>query len=130
MVNTNHLNLPGNYIFAFLSSHYGIIAAASVILLVLIICILAFCLASVQKNQLGMMVGYGCGLVLLTMTLLSLAAGTGLVVNTQNLLPFISYGGSNLMVSYALLGLVLSIYRYKNLLPPERKKILGNHAVQ
>lgn len=40
----------------------------------------------------------------------------GLVFPTYTFLPFFSYGGVTMVVTYILLGIVLSIYRYKNVL--------------
>jgi len=37
------------------------------------------------------------------------------------ILPFLSYGGSGTLLSYILMGLVLSVYRYKNI-PLESQK--------
>ena len=64
-----------------------------------------------------MMVGYGCGMVLLAQTGLVLTMNLGLLPSASITIPFFSAGGSNMVSSYILTGLVLSIYRYKDILP-------------
>lgn len=76
-----------------------------------------FRISTRQKNQLGMMMGYGCGIVFLTEAILNIAIVLRLLPPTQTFLPFFSLGYNGIMVCYVLMGIVLSIYRYKNILP-------------
>lgn len=112
--------LPGwnsEYILVSLASIYGLLAVAAAVALLLFLCVKMFHISSRQKNQLGMMVGYGCGMVLLAQTGLVLAMNLGLLPSASITIPFFSAGGSNMVSSYILTGLVLSIYRYKDILP-------------
>ena len=103
-----------DYILTYLSSTYGMIAA------ILVCCVLAALIAAVfgtamkQKNQLGMIMGCGCGMVFLVSFLINILENLGALPPTATFLPFLSAGGSYLVVSYGLIGIVLSIYRYKN----------------
>ena len=67
-----------------------------------------------------MIVGTGCGLVFLVKTTVGILQNLQLIPYISVNIPFLSYGGSNVVVSYILLGLVLSVYRYKNILPDEK----------
>jgi len=121
--------LPGfnsNYIFVSLTSAYGILAGTLAVALLLLLAVKIFRISFRQRNQLGMILGCGCGSVFLLQIVLNLAVNLGLLPSAFAMLPFFSFGGSGLLVSYMLLGLVLSIYRYKNILPqdlavPKRK---------
>ena len=118
----NHVwqKLPGwnsEYILISLTSDYGLLAAVTAVALLLLLCVKMFHISSRQKNQLGMMVGYGCGMVLLSQAGLVLAMNLGLLPSASITIPFFSAGGSNMVSSYILTGLVLSIYRYKDILP-------------
>ena len=68
----------------------------------------------------------GCGIV----SLLALQAAVNIGVTTSLLpnkglpLPFISYGGSNLVTSMFGIGLLLNIYRQGILGPPHKNQIL------
>lgn len=116
--------LPGfntDYLLTYLSSTYGMIAA------ILVCCILAVLIFSVfgivmkQKNQLGMMMGCGCGMIFLVSFLINVLENLGALPPTATFLPFLSAGGSDIVVSYGLIGIVLSIYRYKNVYPRHLK---------
>ena len=113
----------GRYdVVQFLSASYGVIAAVVVVAMVLILAMKGLHVAKKQKNQLGMMIGYAGALFFLFMTLFHIGEAAGFFPGTTSFLPFLSSGGSNLLVSYVVLGLLLSVYRYQNLLPAEQKK--------
>lgn len=104
-----------DYILTYLSSTYGMIAAifACCILAVLIFTI--FGTALKQKNQLGMLMGCGCGMIFLVSLLINILENLGVLPPSKTFFPFMSAGGSYIIVSYGLAGIVLSIYRYKNI---------------
>lgn len=112
--------LPGwssEYILISFASVGGIFAVAVAVALLLFLCMKMFHISSRQKNQLGMIVGYGCGMVLLLQSVTVIATNLGLLPLSSMTIPFFSAGGSNVVSSYILTGLVLSIYRYKDMLP-------------
>ena len=112
--------LPGwnsEYILVSLASIYGRLAVAAAVALLLLLCVKMFHISSHQKNQLGMIIGYGCGMVLLLQAVTVIATNLGLLPVSSMTIPFFSAGGSNMVSSYILTGLVLSIYRYKDILP-------------
>lgn len=112
--------LPGynrDYIFSYVLSTYGTFAG---ILLVVILAALVICIFSSvinQKNQLGCVIGCGCGMIFLMNIIINLLGCMGLIPPTSSFLPFFSEGGSNIILSYALVGIILSIYRYKSIYP-------------
>lgn len=68
-----------------------------------------------QKNRLGQMMGLGCVLLLALETMRTILNNLGFYVASTNGLIFFSYGKGHTLVVYLLLGVVLSIYRYKDL---------------
>lgn len=111
-------NIPGfnsDFVFVSLISAYGILAGVLAAVLLVFLIAKIFRVSFRQKNQLGMILGAGCGLVFLFQVLLNLAVNLCLIPVTSGSLPFFSAGGSGTMVSYILLGLVLSVYRYKDI---------------
>ena len=104
-----------DYILSTLSAYYRILVALVAVLILLLIRKI-FQISSSQKNQLGMMMGYGCGIVFFVSAFWNVLVTLGLVFPTYTFLPFFSYGGVTMVVTYILLGIVLSIYRYKNVL--------------
>ena len=106
-----------DYILTYLSSVYGIIAA---ILLCCVLAVLIFAIFNTalrQTNQLGMMMGCGCGIVFLISFLINVLENLGVFPQSITFLPFFSAGGSCIIISYGLMGIVLSTYRYKNIYP-------------
>ncbi len=112
-------NYYSSYILTFLSTYFGIAAACAVCLLIGAIVVKAFRIAFRQKNQLGMMMGLGSGLVLFANMALNILENTGLFPTTMTFLPFFSGTRTAMTVSYILAGIVLSVYRYKSILPAD-----------
>ncbi|MCD7882385.1 MAG: FtsW/RodA/SpoVE family cell cycle protein [Lachnospiraceae bacterium] len=117
----------GEYILVSLASAFGLLSVVLVVLLLTFLAVKTFQIALHQKNQLGMILGLGCGIVLLLQILTSLSVDFGLTVAFNTAFPFLSSDGGNLICSYLLLGLVLSIYRYEDILLkrlPDEVKVL------
>lgn len=111
-----------DFLISFVGMKYGILAAGILILLVLAIVLKGIAIVAKQKNELGKIMGIGCGIVFLGELCLNVLICIGWIPSAASSLPFFSYGGSHLVVSYMLLGMMLSIYRYKNILPSAGKK--------
>lgn len=110
------------YVFLNLLTGFGLLAG--VLALLLLACLVGkiFHISFRQQNQLGQMVGFGCGLVFLVQILECVGMNLGLEgVQSTLFLPFFSYGNFSVVVFYLLLGLVLSIYRYKDI--PRKQKV-------
>ena len=109
-----------DFILVSMCSIYGVLLTVAVVSGLTLIIFKIFRISLTQKNQLGMIVGTGCGLVFLVKTTVGILQNLQLIPYISVNIPFLSYGGSNVVVSYILLGLVLSVYRYKNILPDEK----------
>ncbi|MDD2958498.1 MAG: FtsW/RodA/SpoVE family cell cycle protein [Lachnospiraceae bacterium] len=106
-----------DYILTFLGTFYGLIAAILVCLVLLFVTFRIFRISIRQKNQLGMIMGCGCGLVFLVSILTNIAQNLSLLPRMGSFLPLFSFGGTGIVVCYVLIGIILSVYRYKNVLP-------------
>jgi cell division protein FtsW (lipid II flippase) len=53
---------------------------------------------------------------------LAMASGKVLIINLP--FPFLSYGGSHLMIEYAVVGLLLGVYRRKDMIPLHKQTIV------
>ena len=115
-----------DFILVSMYSIYGVLLTVAVVSGLTLIIFKIFRISLTQKNQLGMIVGTGCGLVFLVKTTVGILQNLQLIPYISVNIPFLSYGGSNVVVSYILLGLVLSVYRYKNILP-EKKAVPVKH---
>lgn len=110
-----------DYIFSYILNSYGSIAGMMIVaaLAVLILYIFSVCLK--QKNELGLVMGFGCGMVILLNTVINLLGTVGVIPPAASFLPFLSAGRGNIVLCYALVGIIMSIYRYKDVYPKHVK---------
>lgn len=101
-------------------AYYGILAAVIFVGVMLFLLMRFLKISLGQRNQLGMLMGAGCSVLFLVEAAFYLLTNLG-VIYIGTFCPFLSYGGTGTMVTYILLGLLLSIYRYQNT-APERKR--------
>ena len=118
-------DLNADYIFTYLWSEYGILAGILLCCLLGILLVLVFGAALHQKNELGFMMGCGCGNGFPDTDRTEYYDQSRTVSRLATSLPFLSAGGGNILLSYTLMGIVLSIYRYKNIYP----RFFGRRAV-
>ena len=89
----------------------------AVITVVAAVIVSGFVISSKARNQLGIVMGSGCMMALAVNAIANMCAGFGVTPYFSSFFPFISSGGSNLLISYAFLGIVMSIYKYKAAYP-------------
>ena len=85
----------------------------AVITVVALVIVSGYVISSKAKNQLGIVMGSGCMMALTVNAIANMCAGFGVTPYFSSFFPFISAGGSNLIISYAFLGIIMSIYKYK-----------------
>lgn len=110
--------LPGSsysdYVLTYIISYYGILAGAAVVFLLAMFLLHIFRTSARQKNQLGQMTGIACGLVFAVQLYHYVMYNLGIGLITGINLPFFTYGRWNAVITYILTGLLLSVYRYKD----------------
>lgn len=115
-------NLPDlnrDYVYAYILNNYGMIAGIIVVVILAALIIFIFGTVMKQKNELGFAMGTGCGMILLMSSVINIFGAIGILPPSSSFLPFFSAGGSNMILSYALIGIVISIYRYKDVYPKD-----------
>lgn len=108
-----------DYVLAFLTVSFGYAAVAALAALLGLMVFGIFRITFRQKNELGMMISCGCGMNFAVLILICVLENVGILPHMSFDLPFISAGGTNMIVSYIMAGIVLSVYRYKSVLPGE-----------
>ncbi len=106
-----------DYIFSYILNSYGWLAGIFAAALLAALVVFMFGTSVRQKNELGMVMGFGCGMIILLNISLNLAGIFGWIPLTSTFLPFLSFGRNNILLCYALVGIILSIYRYKDVYP-------------
>lgn len=120
-------SLPGfnsELILTSVMACFGILPGILTVLLYLVMIWKIFGVSKKQQNQLGTMIGYGCGLVFASQVIYSVLTYLRVLQISSVILPFLSVTGGGTMVAYLLMGMVLSVYRYKNIpLYPEKSRL-------
>jgi cell division protein FtsW len=98
-------------IFAIVGEELGLVGCVLIILLFVAVAWRGFKIATASRDQLGSMLASGIVCWVMLEALINIAVMVGVLPFAGNALPFISYGGSNLVVTLAAMGVLLSISR-------------------
>lgn len=107
--------LGNDYTLVGLTAAFGLDVGIFAALLIFAITVSAVVIAVRQRDDLGKILGIGCGLVFFFETLISVLTSLHLMPSAMAVLPLVSQGGSQIFVMYILIGLVLSIQRYRDI---------------
>lgn len=102
-------------IFAIIGEELGFIGATFIIILFLIVIWRGFYIAAHAKDNFGKLLAGGITTFLAVQIFINLGAQTALIPLTGVPLPFISYGGSALIMNLAAVGILFNISKQSNL---------------
>lgn len=100
-----------DFIFAIIAEELGMIATVSVLVLFAALFICGIRIALGTKDPFLRLIAQGITFLLTVQALINLAVVTGCMPTKGFPLPFISYGGSSLLVNGIMIGLLLSVAR-------------------
>jgi cell division protein FtsW len=98
-----------DFIFPIIGEELGLIATLIVVLLYVVLFVLGFRIAFNAHDDFGRFLAFGITLMITVQALINFAVVTGCVPTKGLALPFISYGGSSLIVSGAMVGILVNI---------------------
>lgn len=98
-----------DFIFAHIGEEMGFIGVCAVVVLFFLICIRGFRIATGLHEPFYYFLASGITLMISTQALINFAVVTGLVPTKGLPLPFISYGGSSLVVNLVAVGVLLNL---------------------
>lgn len=107
-----HKLLPedhNDFIFAVLAHQWGFVGATAILLTYLLLSALCLRIALRTPDPLGRLVAIGFGTLLGVQVFVNVGMTIGLLPITGMTLPFVSFGGSSLVVNYAALALIASV---------------------
>lgn len=107
-----HFYLPEpqtDFIFSIISEEFGFMGVLIVSTLFILIISTGFKIAMNCEDKFGKYLAFGITFGLAFQTLLNLMVVTGLIPVTGVTLPFLSYGGSSLLISLISMGILLNI---------------------
>ena len=100
-----------DFIFSIIGEEFGLIGVTLIIALFLVLFIKGVSIANRTKDRFVYYLAIGLSLMISLQALVNFAVATGLVPTKGLPLPFISYGGSSLLVNMAAIGILLNISR-------------------
>ena len=98
-----------DFIFCLVGEELGLIGAGLVIALFLFLFLRGITIAGRSRDSFHYYLAYGLTMMLSLQALINFAVVTGMVPTKGLPLPFMSYGGSALLVNMAAIGLLLRI---------------------
>jgi len=112
-----HFYLPEpqtDFIFSIISEEFGFMGVLIVSILFITIITRGFKIAMNAQDYFSKYLAFGITFGLAFQTLLNLMVVVGLIPVTGVTLPFLSYGGSSLLISCISIGILLNISKYQN----------------
>ena len=110
-----------DFIFAIISEEIGFIGCVCLFLAFVILIWRGILVAHRSNDPFASLLATGIVCMIAIQTIINLCVVTGAIPPTGIPLPFISYGGTSLMIMLASVGILLNISRYTELPPPRRK---------
>ncbi len=102
---------PTDSIFAVVVEETGLVGAVGLISLYLLLLWRGLAIAQRAPDQLGMLLAAGLTLWIVMEAMINMSVMVGLLPFAGNALPFISVGGSNLVVTLGAVGIIMNVAR-------------------
>lgn len=103
-----------DFIFSIIGEEFGFIGVSVIIALFVVIFVRGFSIANRTQDRFTYYLAVGLSLMISLQALINFAVATGLVPTKGLPLPFVSYGGSSLLMNMAAIGILLRISRGKD----------------
>jgi len=111
----------GDFIYSIIGEEYGFIGAAFLLIVFAFIMIRGIQIAKHAPDPFGRYVATGITLMIGINTLINALVNSGLMPVTGLPMPFVSYGGTNMIFSAAAVGILLNISKFTETLPDAKK---------
>ena len=109
-----YLYLPeahNDFIFSIIAEELGFVGCVIVIALFILFAIRGYLISIRTKDKFNSLVAIGITTLVLIQAILNIAVVTNSIPNTGISLPFLSYGGTSLLVLMTSIGILLNISR-------------------
>jgi len=119
-----------DFIFPMIGEELGLRITLLTVAGYLLVCLCGSLVASNARDRFGLLLGIGAVMMISIQAAVNIGVTTSLLPNKGMPLPFISYGGSNLMVCLFMIGLLVNIHRQGRPLVPHFAPALLRARVQ
>jgi cell division protein FtsW len=121
---TGYLPIPqADFIFSVFTEEWGFIGALALLVAFGVLVWRGLTIAKYARDRFGALMAIGLTSMMLIKTFINLAAVTWIIPITGIPLPFISYGGTSLVVNLIAMGILLSISRETLEVAPEMDEL-------
>jgi cell division protein FtsW len=113
----SNLFLPesyGDFIFSILGEQFGLLGTASVLILFFALFVIGVIIAKKSDSQYGQLLGFAISFNIILTAFINAAVVTGLMPTTGITLPFISFGGTSIILFSASVGILINIANQGN----------------
>ena len=101
-----------DFILAILGEELGLIMSSIVVVLFMVILVCGIIISSRAVDMFGRLLGFGITLMISLQAVMNIGVVTGCFPTKGIALPFISYGGSSLVISFAAICVLLNIAKH------------------
>ena len=98
-----------DFIFSIVAEEWGFIGATIIVLIFAFLILKGLSTAASSKDRFGFLLAFGISAMLFWHVIINIAMVTGLLPVVGVPLPFLSYGGSFLVVTMSAMGLIINI---------------------
>ena len=98
-----------DFIYAIIIEEYGIVGGIIVLLLYIILFTRVIRIVSKRPLTFGSLMAFGLGFLVMIQAMVNMGVSIGLLPVTGQPLPFVSMGGTSLMATGIILGMILSV---------------------
>jgi cell division protein FtsW len=116
---------PTDFILPNLGEEFGLVGTLSVAICFGIIVITGFCISGAAPTRFGQLLGLCVTTVLGLEGVVNIGVTTGLFPNKGLPLPFVSYGGTSMVMSLIMVGILFSIHRQSGVTDKKDLRMLG-----
>ena len=102
-----------DFIFSIISEEFGVLGVIIVVSLFLLLLYFGFKIAINTSDKFYKYLSFGLIFQIIIQAILNLSVVIGLLPVTGVTLPFLSYGGSSLLITMISMGIILNISRYQ-----------------
>jgi cell division protein FtsW len=107
----------GDFVFSIVGEEYGLIGTLFFVLLFLLIFLRGMKIARHARDELGRLLAMGITSTITLYALINAAVTLGILPTTGLPMPFVSYGGTAMLISCAAIGVLLNISMQTDLHP-------------
>ena len=100
-------------IYAIIIEEYGLVGGICVMLLYVILLTRALKIMRLRPLTFGALLAFGLALIIIVQAMINMGVSTGLMPITGQQLPFISKGGSSMLMTGFAIGMILSVSRHQ-----------------